>query len=196
MGHPVDFAGYFTYPYDASRGARARLLPAAVAGWVAYLLCDFLVHAVFLAQWWRATESYWLPPRDLFLRIPLGYASFAIYCAVLAWLLGRLYGDRLNLSSGVRFGAIAGLVSGLGSVLGTYSAFRMPPSALVVWPASFLLDSTIAGGVMAWVLVAERPWRRVGVVIAVAALLFVLGVVVQNMFFPTPADHVFQSSGI
>ena len=170
------------------RAARAKLLPAGVAGWFAYLVVDFLAHAVILAQWWRATESYWLLPSELLRRIPLGYASFAIYCAVLAWLLRRLYGDRLNLSSGLRFGAVAGLVSGLGSVLGTYSAFRMPASALVVWPASVLLDSTIAGGVMSWVLVAGRPWRRVGLVIIAAVVLFIVGVIIQNIFFPTPTD--------
>jgi hypothetical protein len=176
---------------DAGRGARARLLPASVAGWAAYLVIDFLLHAVFLAQWWRATESYWLPPIELLRRIPFGYASFAIYCAVLAWLLRRLYGDRLNLSRGLRFGAIAGLVYGLGYVLATYSAFHMPPFALVVWPASVLLESTVAGGVMSWVLVAGRPWRRAGVVIGAAVALFIVGVVLQNIFFPTPADRLF-----
>ena len=175
---------------EARRWARARLLPASVAGWAAYLAIDFLLHAVFLAQWWRATESYWLPPFELLRRIPFGYASFAIYCAVLAWLLTRLYGDRLNLSRGLRFGAIAGLVSGLGSVLATYSAFRMPPAALAVWPASTLMESTVAGGVMSWVLVGGRPWRRAGVVIGAAAALFIAGVVVQNIFFPTPADRI------
>lgn len=174
----------------AWRGARARLLAASVAGWFAYVVVDFLVHAVVLAQWWRATQSYWLPPLELLRRIPFGYASFAIYCAVLAWLLKRLYGDRLNPSRGLRFGAIAGLVFGLGSVLATYSVFHMPPSALVVWPVSVLLESTVAGGVMSWVLVAGRPWRRVGIVIGSAAVLFIVGAVVQNIFFPTPADHV------
>jgi hypothetical protein len=181
---------------DASRKAQATLLPALVAGWFAYLVFDFLFHAVLFAPWWRATDSYWLPPSELFRRIPIGYASFAIYCAGLTWLLRRLYGDRLNLSSGLRFGAIAGLVFGLCFVLAAYSAFRMPPSALVVWPASFLLDSTIAAGVMSWVLVAGRPWRRVAMVIVAAAVLFIMGVVVQNMFLPTPADHLFQSGGI
>jgi hypothetical protein len=104
--------------------------------------------------------------------------------------------ERRVLSGGLRFGAIVGLVFGLCFVLGAYSAFRMPPSALVVWPASFLLDSTIAAGVMSWVLVAGRPWRRVALVIVAAALLFVMGVVVQNMFLPTPADHLFHSGGI
>jgi hypothetical protein len=170
---------------------RTKLLPASVAGWGAYLVLDFLLHAVFLARWWRATESYWLPPFELLRRIPFGYASFAIYCAVLAWLLRRLYGDRLNLSRGLRFGAIAGLASGFGSVLAAYSAFHMPSSALAVWPASSLLESTVAGGVMSWVLVGGRPWRRAGAVIGAAAALFILGVVLQNIFFPTPADRLF-----
>ena len=171
-----------------------RLLPAVVAGWFTYLVIDFLMHAVILAQWWRSTASYWLPPRELFIRIPFGYASFAIYCVVLAWLLIRIYGEGLNLLIGLRFGAIAGFVSGLSSILGIYSAFRMPPSALVVWPLSILLDSTIVGGVMAWVLIAVRPWRRVGMVVLAAVVLFIIGVIIQNIFFPTPVDHIFQSS--
>jgi hypothetical protein len=44
---------------------------------------------------------------------------------------------------------------------------------------------------MSWVLVGGRPWRRAGVVIGAAAALFILGVVLQNIFFPTPADRVF-----
>lgn len=180
---------------DASRAVPARLLPAAVAAWFAYLVFDFLLHAMLLAQWWRATESYWLPPRELVRRIPFGYASFAIYCTVLAWLLRRLYGDHLNLARGLRFGAIAGLVSGAATVIGTYSAFRMPPSALVVWPVSIILDSTTAGGIASWVLVAGRQWRRVGVVVVAAVALFIVGVVIQNIFFPTPADHLFRSGG-
>jgi hypothetical protein len=169
----------------------ATFLPAAIAAWCVFLVLDFLTHAIFLASWWRSTEKYWLPPRELFRLIPLGYTSFAIYCAALTWLLRRLYNERLDFATGLRFGAVAGLVSGTGSVLGTYSAFRMPISALLVWPASLTLDSTVAGAIAAWVLVAERPWRRVGLVFGVAVALFILGVVIQNLFFPTPADHLF-----
>jgi hypothetical protein len=66
----------------------------------------------------------------------------------------------------------------------------MPPSALAVWPLSIVLDSTIAGAIAAWILIAERPWRRVAVVCAIAFLLFILGVVIQNLFLPPPADHL------
>jgi hypothetical protein len=172
---------------DVAGPARIRLLPAVVAAWLVCLVCDFLTHGVLLAGWWRATGSYWLPPRDLFRLIPLGYASFAIGCAALAWLLGRIYGGGLSPAGGLRFGAIVGLVSGVGSVLGAYSVFRMPPSALLVWPASITLDLAVAGLTAAWVGVAARPWRRVAAVFGAALILFLLGVVLQNTWFPTPA---------
>jgi hypothetical protein len=170
----------------------ARLLPAAVAAWIAYVVLDFLMHGVFLAGWWRAAEAYLLPPRDLLRLIPFGYASFAIYCGALTWLLARLRDGRLSVPAGARFGAVAGLVSGVASALGTYSAFRMPSGALVVWPASVVIESTVAGAVAAWTLSATRPWRRVGLVFGAAFMLFVAGVVIQNLFFPTPASHVIR----
>jgi hypothetical protein len=168
----------------------SAFLPAVLAAWFIYLAFDFLTHAVILAGWWRATENYWLPPKELFRLIPFGYASFAIYCTVLTWLLRRLYGEHLNLATGLRFGAIAGVVSGMGSVLGNYSAFPMPASALLVWPASITLYSTAAGGAATWVLVGKRPWIRAGLIFALAILFLVLGVVLQNLFFPTPTDHL------
>jgi len=171
---------------------RGKLLPAVLAAWIAYLTVDFLMHGVFLASWWRTTQPYWLPPRELLRMIPLSYAAFAIYCAVLTWLLVRLYGARVNVATGLRFGAAAGVVSGVASVLAAYCVFRMPHMALVVWPASLTVESTIAGAIAAWTLVAGRPWRRAGLVFGVAVILLILGVVFQNLLLPTPAEHVVQ----
>jgi hypothetical protein len=185
---------------DPSQPSEPTLLPAIVAAWCAYLVLDFLTHAVFLAVWWRATERYWLPPQELFWSIPFGYASFAIYCAALTWLLLRLYGRQPTLIAGLRFGAIAGLIYGTGSVLATYSVFRMPTSALLVWPASVTVGSTLAGVVAAWVLVADRPWRRVGLVVGAAIILFILGVVMpfSHFFFAaaSTSNTIFCSSGL
>jgi hypothetical protein len=68
-----------------SRPASRAFIPAATGAWCAYLVLDFLANAVFLAPYWRATESYWLPPRELFRMIPLGYTVFAIYCVAASW---------------------------------------------------------------------------------------------------------------
>ena len=64
------------------RGHDARDAPVAaavVSAWLVFLLLDFLAHAVILAAWWRATEAYWLPPMELFKRIPFGDAAFALF---------------------------------------------------------------------------------------------------------------------
>jgi len=177
---------------QAYRQLRDRLLPAAIAAWIGYVVLDFLLHGVFLASWWRATERYWLPPRELFRLIPLSYAAFAIYCAAVTGLLARLYGARLKLVTGLGFGAVAGVVTGVASVLAVYSVFRVPRLALLVWPISVAVESTIAGAVAAWTLIAGRPWRRAGLVFGVAVIFLILGVVVQNLLLPTPADHVLQ----
>ena len=172
-----------------SRPARGAFWAAATGAWCTYLALDFMAHAVFLASYWRATGDYWLPPLELFRRLPLAYAVFAIHCAVLTWLLRRLYQDRLNMGTGLRFGAFAGLIFGTSSALGDYSVFRMPPSALIVWPMSVTAEWASAGAVAAWVLVAQRPWRRVALVFLVALVVFAVGAAIQNLFFPTPADH-------
>jgi hypothetical protein len=169
---------------------RAKVLPAALAAWIGYLVFDFLIHGVFLSSWWRATEQYWLPPRELLQMIPLSYAAFAIYCGVITWLLARLYDDHLNLWTGLRFGAVAGIFSGVASALASYSVFRLPYLALVLWPLSVTLESAIAGAIGTWTLIAMRPWRRAGLVFGLGIILLILGVVIQNLLLPTPADHV------
>jgi hypothetical protein len=168
----------------------SAVVPAALAGYGSFLAVDFLLHAVFLASWWRLTEAYWLPPEQLFQRIPFGYASFALYVAVLVWLLRRLHGIRPALPTAALFGLRAGVISGLGWALANYSVFAMPPSALLVWTLSLALESVTAATVVAWVSAGSRPWRRTSLVLGVAVLLLVVGVVIQSVWLPTPASNI------
>ena len=65
---------------------QAVVAAAMGASW-SYIVLDFLMHAVVLAPWWRATEAFWLPPLELAKRIPFAYGAFVIYCASLTVLL-------------------------------------------------------------------------------------------------------------
>lgn len=158
------------------------LIPSSAAAWLIYLAADFLLHAVVLSGWWRATGDYWRPPNQLFQFIPLAYASFAIYCAALNWLLVQLYGPRPSVGQGLRFGAITGFIFGTMGILANYSVFSMPLLALWVWPLSVIVESAGAGSAAAWVLNAQQPWRRCAAVFGIALGLFVVGVIIQNMF--------------
>ena len=168
----------------ATRPAASLVLPATLAAWLIYVAADFWTHAVILAPYWKRNAEYWRPMEELFQLIPVGYASFLVYCFALAWLLARLYPDSLTIKRGLRFGALAGLVTGAFVWLGVYSVFRMPASAIAYWTVCTGAESSLAGGVAAWVFGARKPWRHVAAALGLSLLLLILAVVAQNLFVP------------
>jgi hypothetical protein len=160
------------------------------AAWLSYVAVDFLTHAVVLAPWWRATESFWLPPMQLLRMIPFGYLSFAVFAVGLVWLMPKLVGDRPRSSQAAAYAAVVGLLVGLIQALANYSVFPMPASALVVWPLSVTVASVGGGLAAASVLRAHRPARRLLLILVIVLALIAVGVVLQNLLFPTPADHL------
>ena len=134
------------------------------ASW-SYIVLDFLLHAVVLAPWWRATQAFWLPPLELAKRIPFAYGAFVIYCASLTVLLTVVRGEQPLVLTGLRFGAFVGIVFGVTSALGAYSVVEMPISFLLVGPGTTAIGSAGAGAAAAWIL-SGRPkvaegWRSV-----------------------------------
>jgi hypothetical protein len=162
-------------------GANRGIMPAAVGAWLTYLVLDFLVHALFLAKWWHATEASWLPPVELARRIPIASGGFAVYCAGLIWLLVAVYGQLPTIVTGLRFGALVGVLFGLASTLGMYSLLPVPAPFVLVGTASTAFASAGSGSAAAWVLGGARRWKRVGAVFGAALVLFVVGVAAQNL---------------
>lgn len=175
---------------SAVREARWRYLAATFASWFAYLVADFLSHAVILEVWWRTTERYWLPPEELFRFIPFGYLSFAIYCASLTWLLVRIHDSDAGILGGLKVGIVVGLVYGTAFAFAVYSILSIPVSALVVFPFSVILGSSGAGAASGSVLVSRRPWRRLGVIVGLGVAMLIIGVVVQNVFIPATPERI------
>lgn len=167
-----------------------RFLAVTLSAWLGYVAVDFLLHAALLAFWWQATASFWLPPAVLFARIPVGYASFLVYCIALTWLLDRLDGERCRVNRWAGLGVIAGFVYGTASVLAMYSVIALPLSALLMWPCSAAVGSGVAGGAAAFVATAHRPWRRSGLVFVGAVVTILMGILLQNMLGVTAAGGV------
>jgi hypothetical protein len=169
-----------------SAPGRPPLLAALVGSLLAMVAVDFLLHAALLSHWWRATAAFWRPPDELFAYIPYAYGSFVLYAAGLDWLLIRLRGPRPLLRDAALGGLVTGAVIGGAGILATYSVVPLPRSALVVFTISLSFVMSSGAVAAAWVLTAPRPWRRVALLTAAALALLVLGVILQNVLFPTP----------
>jgi hypothetical protein len=169
-------------------GRRQAIVAAATGAWWSYLVLDFLTHAVVLAAWWRATEASWLPPLELARRIPIAYGAFAIYCASLTMLLTVVHGQQPSVLTGLRFGAFVGVLFGVTNALGMYCLVRVPASFLLVAPGSTAVASAGSGAAAAWVLGGARRWSRVGLLFAAGLVLFIVGVLAQNVLHAWPAE--------
>ena len=170
-------------------GRGQAIIPSVVAALWSYVVLDFAIHAVVLASWWRDTGAFSLSPAEMAKRIPVGYASFAIYCLGLCVLLASERWARATVLTGVRLGAMVGAAFGLTFALGVYSIARVPRSFLLLGPVSTAICSAAAGGTAAWILAGVRRWRRVGLVVIGGLVVLILAVVAQNVLHMYPASR-------
>ena len=163
----------------SSRPGLRRLAAAIALAWVAWLALDFFLHAGILAWLWTEPHPALLPPRDLALRIPLGYLSFLLMVILLAWLALRLdaRGPRRSALLGLKVGAVtsAAFMLGLGSIS------TIPPLLLVVWGVTQTIEMMIAGAVLGAALRAARLRWLVAGVVALAVVCVAIAIALQNL---------------
>ena len=155
---------------------------AIAAAWLIALGFDLFLHGGLLARLYLEPSPFLLPPRDAFLRIPIGYLTFLGLTVALSWLFRRL--DVRGAMAGFRLGAAAGATVWGALVLGLYSISTASPALLGAWWIGQTLELGLSGAVLGaaaqgvsarrlWVIV----WGTVAVCVVVTVLLQSLGLV-------------------
>jgi hypothetical protein len=65
--------------------------------------------------------------------------------------------------------------------LSSYSVVYMPAAALLVWPATAIVESAAAGAAAAFILRPALPWRRLLGIFLLTLGIFVFAVILQNL---------------
>lgn len=161
-------------------GIRARRRVGATGlAWAIVIGVDFALHAGVLAWAWREPSPFLLPPEELFVRIPLGYAAYLAQAILVVWLTARL--GPSTARAGAALGARLGLLVATFLALALASATTISLTMTCVWAVSTLAGFVAAGAVAAPALHAPRlrplTWR----VAATTLALVVFGVVAQNL---------------
>lgn len=156
-----------------------RLIRIVLIALFAEIGFDFLVHAGILADLYKQPSPFLLPLDQAARLIPLGYLSFLIITALLAWLMVALEvrGGRRGLLFGLAFGGTvwASLVIGLASIS------TAGWSLLGGWFIGQSLELGIAGMVIGAGLKAERLTRVALSVAGFVIACLVVGIVLQNL---------------
>jgi len=156
-----------------------RLGVVGLLSWLSMLGADFFLHGGLLASLYVQPSPFLLPLSDSFKRIPLGYLSALLLCAVLLWLM-----LRLNLSGwrqGLAFGLQLGALLGGASLLGLLSISTAKVSMLVAWFIAQTLEMGLAGVVAGSGLAGQRRRTLILRVVAVVLFFVVVTVILQSV---------------
>jgi hypothetical protein len=149
-----------------------------VLAWFATIAVDFFFYGGVFAFLFQRDDPSLLTPDQLFARIPVGYASFAIEVVALGWLLSRLSVGHPR--AGARVGGAAGAVVGGALLLGFWSVAPISGALLASWWLVLTVQMATAGTVLG-TAAAQVPLKQVARwVLGGALLLVVATIILQN----------------
>ena len=163
-------------------GVRRWVVPVVLC-WIAMIGVDLLLHAGLLAPLYDWGSPFLISPGDAFARIPIGYLSFLVLAAALAWLLTRL--EIRTGREGAVVGGVLGAVVWGALLLGLWSISTADLSLLAGWWIGQTAELAVGGLVIGSIL-GGAPTRsvalRVGGLVVAGALV---AVVLQSMGYAT-----------
>jgi hypothetical protein len=119
-----------------------RIVLAVIVVFIAWSILDFIIHGVLLQSTYEATANLWRPMEEM--KMSLMYVvtllSTASFVAIYAFLV-----KEKSLGSGIKFGVLFGLASGVSMGFGSYSYMPIPLELAWSWFAGSLVQAIVAG---------------------------------------------------
>ena len=158
-----------------------RFVLTTFFAWLAFLVLDFLAHAVFLNSFWAQDHQALKAKEELFRLIPFGYLSFLILTFMFGWVYVRLFKTTGSVKKGLVFGAFAGGLFALSNFFGWYSFLELPPLFLFLVSFVYFVEIMGVGFVFGYLLhptsIKKRIWIMIGIIFG--GLIF--GIILQNL---------------
>jgi len=126
-----------------------KLLLAIVAVFIAWSALDFVIHGVLLASTYEATAELWRPMDEM--SMPLMYSVTLVFTVCFVLIYALLVEQR-SLSSGLLYGTLFGLATGVSMGFGSYTYMPIPMTLAVSWFAGVLVELIVAGALVGVIL--------------------------------------------
>jgi len=126
-----------------------RTIWAVVAVFVAWSFLDFILHGLLLRSTYEATKSLWRPMDQM--NMPLMYLV-TLVLTVCFVLIYRLLVGQKSLATGIRFGALFGLATGISMGFGSYSYMPIPLTLAWSWFFGSWVEAITAGAIVGTII--------------------------------------------
>lgn len=122
-----------------------RTILAVVAVFVAWSVLDFIIHGMLLKSTYEATASLWRPMNEM--KMPLMHFVTLVFTVCFVLIYGFLVGKK-SLMSGIKFGFLFGLATGISMGFGSYSYMPIPLTLAWSWFFGSLIEAIAAGAIV------------------------------------------------
>jgi len=119
-----------------------RYLLSVVIVFVLWSVLDFVLHGIILSQAYQATAQLWRPMEEM--KTALMYLSSLLTAAVFVGAYALLVADK-SVKTGILYGIMMGLFSGIPMALGSYSYMPITSYIALVWFCGSVILMTLAG---------------------------------------------------
>jgi hypothetical protein len=121
-----------------------RIALAVLAVFIAWSAMDFVIHGMVLASSYEATARLWRPMEEMKLWVMhlAGLITALAFVCIYALLIAEK-----GIGSGVKYGLLFGLGTGVSMGFGTYAFLPIPLYMAVAWFISTLVE-TLVGGII------------------------------------------------
>jgi hypothetical protein len=117
-----------------------KVILSVLAVFVAWSAMDFVIHGVILGPSYAATASLWRPMGEM--KMALMY--FSVFIAALAFvLIYSLFFSRKGISTGLKYGVLFGLGTGVPMGYGSYSVMPIPYSMAFTWCFGSVVEAMV-----------------------------------------------------
>lgn len=126
-----------------------RAILAVVAVFIAWSILDFILHGLLLRSTYEATANLWRPMGQM--NMPLMYFVTLVFTACFVAIYGLLVGQK-SLTSGIKFGVLFGLATGISMGFGSYSYMPIPLTLAWSWFFGSWIEAIAAGAIVGAIL--------------------------------------------
>ena len=121
-----------------------RIIWAVVAVFIVWSILDFILHGWLLRSTYEATANLWRPMNQM--NMPMMYVVTLVFTTCFVLIYSFLVGQK-SLTSGIRFGALFGLATGISMGFGSYVYMPIPLTLAFSWFFGSWIEAIVAGAV-------------------------------------------------
>ena len=113
---------------------------------------DILIHGVILKSTYAASPEMWRPHDQI--NLTLTFTITLVVAVAFTTIYARLITPR-SIARGIEFGLLFGIAGGFSTAFSLYVAMPVPLHLAAVWFAAILVQATIGGAIIGWIITTQ-----------------------------------------